>query len=55
MKSFLTVILLFLVTLTFGQQTEFTHQDTLRGSITKERSWWDLRASKLRRRCYLSK
>lgn len=42
MKSFLTVILLFLVTLTFGQQTEFTHQDTLRGSITKERSWWDL-------------
>ena len=21
---------------------EYTHQDTLRGSITKERAWWDL-------------
>src|SRR6185436_809207 len=25
----------------FGTQT-FTRQDTLRGSITKEREWWDL-------------
>jgi aminopeptidase N len=25
-----------------SQQPVFTHQDTLRGSITKERSWWDL-------------
>ena len=24
-------------------QTVFTHQDTLRGSITKERIWWDLK------------
>lgn len=24
-------------------QTVFTHQDTLRGSITKERAWWDLK------------
>jgi len=24
-------------------ETIFTHQDTLRGSITKERSWWDLK------------
>nr|WP_315253855.1 M1 family metallopeptidase [uncultured Flavobacterium sp.] len=24
-------------------QTIFTHQDTLRGSITKERAWWDLK------------
>nr|WP_315154286.1 M1 family metallopeptidase [uncultured Flavobacterium sp.] len=24
-------------------QTVFTHQDTLRGSITKERVWWDLK------------
>jgi aminopeptidase N len=24
-------------------ETVFTHQDTLRGSITKERSWWDLK------------
>jgi aminopeptidase N len=26
----------------FAPQTEFTHQDSLRGSITKERAWWDL-------------
>lgn len=26
----------------FSQVTVFTHQDTLRGSITKEREWWDL-------------
>ena len=25
-----------------GDKTEFSRQDTLRGSITKERSWWDL-------------
>ncbi|WP_166924174.1 M1 family metallopeptidase [Flavobacterium poyangense] len=24
-------------------ETTFTHQDTLRGSITKERAWWDLK------------
>ncbi|REG97936.1 M1 family metallopeptidase [Flavobacterium aquicola] len=24
-------------------ETIFTHQDTLRGSITKERAWWDLK------------
>ncbi|QOG00992.1 M1 family metallopeptidase [Flavobacterium sp. MDT1-60] len=24
-------------------ETAFTHQDSLRGSITKERSWWDLK------------
>ena len=27
---------------TFAQKTAFTHQDTLRGSITPERAWWDL-------------
>jgi aminopeptidase N len=26
-----------------GTKTIFTHQDSLRGSITKERSWWDLK------------
>lgn len=26
----------------FAQTPEFTRQDTLRGSITKEREWWDL-------------
>ena len=24
------------------KQTTFTHADTLRGSITPERAWWDL-------------
>jgi aminopeptidase N len=27
----------------FSQETQFTRQDTLRGSITKERSWWDVK------------
>lgn len=26
----------------FGRKPVFTHQDTLRGSITPERAWWDL-------------
>ena len=26
-----------------AQTPEFTRQDTLRGSITKERKWWDLK------------
>ena len=26
----------------FAQNKPFTHQDSLRGSITKERNWWDL-------------
>ena len=26
-----------------SQTPKFTHQDTLRGSITPERSWWDLK------------
>lgn len=26
----------------FAQKNEFTHADTLRGSITPERAWWDL-------------
>ena len=25
-----------------SDKTIFTHQDTLRGSITPERAWWDL-------------
>lgn len=44
------VILLFLtavvvITQALGQRRpqEFTHQDTLRGSITPERAWWDLK------------
>tara|TARA_R110002051_G_scaffold4683_9_gene26068 strand:- start:7464 stop:9074 length:1611 start_codon:yes stop_codon:yes gene_type:complete len=36
------VIALALGLYTFGQAQSFTEQDTLRGSITPERSWWDL-------------
>ena len=25
-----------------GENKNFTHQDTLRGSITTERAWWDV-------------
>ncbi|MCD6346080.1 MAG: M1 family metallopeptidase [Bacteroidales bacterium] len=39
-----TAICLFSFTLVQAQvnQNNFTHQDTLRGSITAERAWWDL-------------
>lgn len=50
MKSYIiTGVLLFIVFTSNSQgllnksQTAFTHQDTLRGSITKERAWWDLK------------
>lgn len=39
--SFSMVFLLFFHG--FGQEPVFTKQDTLRGSITAERSWWDLK------------
>ena len=34
--------LLLLSTSLFAQNSQFTHQDSLRGSITPERIWWDL-------------
>ena len=38
-----TALLLFLsISFISAQQNNFTRQDTLRGSITKERIWWDL-------------
>ena len=37
---FILVALLLTVNSTLAQN--FTHQDTLRGSITPERAWWDL-------------
>ncbi|KKL08993.1 hypothetical protein LCGC14_2570300, partial [marine sediment metagenome] len=40
MKNIIYVLLLSISTATFGQ--DFTEQDTLRGSITPEREWWDL-------------
>tara|TARA_B100000809_G_C15139594_1_gene532517 strand:+ start:7060 stop:8682 length:1623 start_codon:yes stop_codon:yes gene_type:complete len=41
MKPFISVLLLFISTTTISQN--FTRQDTLRGSITPERAWWDLK------------
>lgn len=44
MKKIL-LCLLTLITLQYQSQAQtpkFTHQDTLRGTITRERSWWDL-------------
>ncbi|SHI98128.1 M1 family metallopeptidase [Pseudozobellia thermophila] len=40
MKHFTTFLVLLAFTGAMGQ--EFTEQDTLRGSITPEREWWDL-------------
>ena len=34
--------LILLPILASAQQTEFTHDDTLRGAVTPERAWWDL-------------
>ncbi len=42
-KSALTVILIYITLSSLhSQDRQFTHQDTLRGSITAEREWWDL-------------
>jgi aminopeptidase N len=38
----LVCLVLLLTVAAFGQNTKFTHQDSLRGSITPERIWWDL-------------
>ena len=45
MKHIVTFFIsLFLFSATsFAQKNNFTKQDTLRGSITKERIWWDLK------------
>ncbi|MDN5211398.1 M1 family metallopeptidase [Fulvivirgaceae bacterium BMA12] len=36
------LVLVLTATQTFSQKRNFTRQDTLRGSITPERKWWDL-------------
>lgn len=41
-KNCFYIILFFLISKGFSQNQQFTKQDTLRGSITKERIWWDL-------------
>ncbi len=42
MKRIYTCLALLSLALCFGQQRQFTRQDSLRGSITPERAWWDL-------------
>jgi aminopeptidase N len=43
LNSRILIIIAFLAgSSAIAQIPEFTHQDTLRGSITKERAWWDL-------------
>ncbi|MBL4593168.1 MAG: M1 family metallopeptidase [Flavobacteriales bacterium] len=45
MQLYKSIIIIFLfgVQLTsYAQKEDFTHQDTLRGTITPERAWWDL-------------
>jgi aminopeptidase N len=41
LKLLFSFILFYSVT-AFSQESNFTHQDTLRGSITPEREWWDV-------------
>ena len=49
MKQIFIVILLTLGSFSAqGQIRTFTHQDSLRGSITPERAWWDLIAYRLK-------
>lgn len=44
MKKYLGIIFgLFLISTSGNAQEIFTRQDTLRGSITKERGWWDVK------------
>ncbi|RPA69132.1 M1 family peptidase [Cyclobacteriaceae bacterium YHN15] len=41
-RLYTTLILFLSVSLVFAQEQKFTRADTLRGSITPERGWWDL-------------
>ena len=41
-KNLLLILILFSCISAFSQTQNFTRQDTLRGSITPEREWWDL-------------
>ena len=49
-KQFFQVCAILFITITtqaqglFSKSEIFTHQDSLRGSITKERAWWNLKS-----------
>lgn len=42
MKKALHLILILIFAASYGQVPQFTEQDSLRGSITPQRAWWDL-------------
>ena len=42
LRSLFLVLLSFISVVAAAQVPAFTHQDTLRGSVTPERAWWDL-------------
>ena len=41
-KNFICLLIVFITT-DFFSQSVYTKQDSLRGSITSERSWWDVK------------
>ena len=41
-KLFASLMLFLIMSLAYAQDQKFTRADTLRGSITPERGWWDL-------------
>jgi len=41
-KTLLIFVFVCISLVSFAQQKEFSHQDTLRGTITPERAWWDI-------------
>ena len=42
MRSILLVLIISCSLSTYAQQKQFTHADTLRGTLSAERSWWDV-------------
>ena len=42
-KIVIILILLCFEVVSFGQERTFDRQDSLRGSVTPERAWWDLK------------
>ena len=41
-RFFICKLLIMSAFSSFGQRFTFTHDDTLRGSVTPQRAWWDL-------------
>ena len=41
-KAIFLFVLIFISSIGSAQKTSFTRQDTLRGTITSDRIWWDL-------------